>query len=304
MDRKGFLVGGSNGMSAVGNSNRVTAAELTAKKERGEKIVMLTAYDYPSARIAEEAGVDTILVGDSLGMVVLGYDSTIPVTMEDMLHHTKAVMRGSQRAFVVADLPFMSYQMSVEEAMRNAGRLLQEGGAQAVKLEGGVHMAETVRRIVQIGIPVVGHIGLTPQSINTLSGYKVQGKTPQAAERLIEDAVSLQQAGASAVVLETIPAPLAELISKRLRIPTIGIGAGAGCDGQVQVWHDLLSYNTSWLPKHMPRHVKQYADAGAIMRAAIESYAAEVREGSFPTTKESFAMPKEALAELQASRRP
>jgi len=290
-------------MSAVGSSTRVTAGELQAKKERGEKIVMLTAYDYPSARIAEEAGVDTILVGDSLGMVVLGYDSTIPVTMDDMLHHAKAVMRGSQRAFVVADLPFMSYQVSTEEAMRNAGRLLQEGGAQAVKLEGGVHMAETVRRIVQIGIPVVGHIGLTPQSINTLSGYKVQGKTPQQAERVLEDAVALQQAGASAVVLETIPAPLAALISKRLRIPTIGIGAGAGCDGQVQVWHDLLSYNTSWLPKHMPRHVKQYADAGGIMREAIESYGAEVRAGSFPTTKESFAMPKEALAELEAARR-
>jgi 3-methyl-2-oxobutanoate hydroxymethyltransferase len=267
-------------------------------KQRDEKIVMLTAYDYPSARIAEEAGVDMILVGDSLGMVVLGYESTVPVTMDDMLHHTKAVIRGAERPLVVTDLPFMSYQTSIEEAMRNAGRLLQEGGSQAVKLEGGVHMAETVRRITQIGIPVVGHIGLTPQSINQLSGYKVQGKTPEAAERLIEDAVALQQAGAFAVVLETIPAPLAELISKRLRIPTIGIGAGAGCDGQVQVWHDLLSYSTTFVPQHMPRHVKQYAKVGEQMRGAIEQYAAEVRQGTFPTTRESFSMDRAVLKEL------
>jgi 3-methyl-2-oxobutanoate hydroxymethyltransferase len=239
-----------------------------------------------------------ILVGDSLGMVVLGYDSTVPVTMEDMLHHTKAVVRGATRPFIVTDLPFLSYQASTEEAMRNAGRLLQDGGCQAVKLEGGVHMAETVRRITQVGIPVVGHIGLTPQSINQLSGYKVQGRTPEAAERLMEDAISLQQAGAFAVVLETIPAPLAELISKRLRIPTIGIGAGAGCDGQVQVWHDLLAYQTSWIPKHMPRHVKQYANVGEQMKAAIEQYGTEVRNGSFPTTRESFTMNRAVLAEL------
>jgi 3-methyl-2-oxobutanoate hydroxymethyltransferase len=280
---------------------RLTVAELQERKQRGEKIVMLTAYDYPSARIADEAGVDLILVGDSLGMVVLGYESTIPVTIEDMLHHTKAVVRGSERPLVITDLPFMSYQASVEEALRNAGRLLQEGGCQAVKLEGGVHMAETVRRLVQVGIPVCGHIGLTPQSINQLSGYKLQGKTPAAAERLLEDAVALQQAGAFAVVLETIPAPLARLISQRLRIPTIGIGAGAGCDGQVQVWHDLLSYATTFLPRHVPRHVKQYANVGEEMRKAIEQYAAEVRAGSFPTTKESFKMPAEALAELSRS---
>jgi 3-methyl-2-oxobutanoate hydroxymethyltransferase len=280
---------------------RLTVAELQERKQRGEKIVMLTAYDSPSARIADEAGVDLILVGDSLGMVVLGYESTIPVTIEDMLHHTKAVVRGSERPLVITDLPFMSYQASVEEALRNAGRLLQEGGCQAVKLEGGVHMAETVRRLVQVGIPVCGHIGLTPQSINQLSGYKLQGKTPAAAERLLEDAVALQQAGAFAVVLETIPAPLARLISQRLRIPTIGIGAGAGCDGQVQVWHDLLSYATTFLPRHVPRHVKQYANVGEEMRKAIEQYAAEVRAGSFPTTKESFKMPAEALAELSRS---
>lgn len=282
--------------------SRVSVADVREMKQRGEKIVMLTAYDFPSARLAEEGGVDMILVGDSLGMVVLGYDSTVPVTMEDMLHHTKAVVRGSDRPLVVTDLPFMSYQTSVEDAMRNAGRLLQEGGCQAVKLEGGVHMAETVRRITQIGIPVVGHIGLTPQSINQLSGYKVQGKTPEAAERLVEDAVALQQAGAFAVVLETIPAPLAELISKRLRIPTIGIGAGVGCDGQVQVWHDLLSYSTTFMPKHMPRHVKEYARVGEQMRTAIEEYGAEVRAGAFPTRSQSFTMDKAVLAELSETK--
>src|SRR5687768_16024423 len=281
---------------------RLTVGNIQDLKDKGEKIVMLTAYDFPSARIAEEAGVDMILVGDSLGMVVLGYDSTLPVTMDDMLHHTRAVVRGSDHALVVADLPFMSYQVSIEEALKNAGRLLQEGGAQAVKLEGGVHMAETVRRLTQVGIPVVGHIGLTPQAINTLSGYKVQGRTPEAAERLLDDAIALQQAGAFAVVLETIPAPLARLISDRLRIPTIGIGAGAGCDGQVQVWHDILSYSTTFMPKHMPRHVKQYANVGDLMRTAIEQYATEVRAGAFPTSKESFQMPKEAIEGLQRTR--
>jgi 3-methyl-2-oxobutanoate hydroxymethyltransferase len=278
---------------------RLTVSEIQELKARGEKIVMLTAYDFPSARIAEEGGVDMILVGDSLGMVVLGYDSTLPVTMDDMLHHSRAVVRGSEHALVVTDMPFMSYQVSIEDAIRNAGRLLQESGCQAVKLEGGVHMAETVRRIVQVGIPVVGHIGLTPQSINQLSGYKVQGRTPEAAERLLEDAVALQQAGAFCIVLETIPAPLAELVSQKLRIPTIGIGAGAGCDGQVQVWHDLLSYSTTFLPRHIPRHVKQYANVGESMRKAVEQYAAEVRGGSFPTTKESFRMDKAVLQELE-----
>jgi 3-methyl-2-oxobutanoate hydroxymethyltransferase len=277
---------------------RTGIKDIQALKQRGEKIVMLTAYDYPSARIAEAAGVDMILVGDSLGMVVLGYDDTIKVTLDDMLHHSKAVARGNERAMLVTDLPFMTYQTSLEDAMRNAGRLLQEGGAQAVKLEGGVHMAETVRRLVQVGIPVVGHIGLTPQSINQLGGYKVQGRTPQDAERLLEDAVALQQAGAFCIVLETVPAPLAELITQRLAIPVIGIGAGAACDGQVLVWHDLLSYQTSFLTRHIPRHVKEYAHVGADMQRAIEQYAAEVRSGSFPTLEQSFQMSPEALAEL------
>jgi 3-methyl-2-oxobutanoate hydroxymethyltransferase len=277
---------------------RKTTEDIRQMKERGEKIVMLTAYDYPSARLAEAAGVDTILVGDTLGMVVLGYDSTLPVTMEDMLHHTKAVVRGSERALVVADMPFMSYQTGLDDAMRNAGRFLQEAGAQAVKLEGGVHMAETVRRLVQVGIPVVGHIGLTPQSVNQVGGYKVQGRTPAAAERLIEDAVALQQAGAFAVVLETIPAPLGKAISERLRMPTIGIGAGAGCDGQVQVWHDLLGLYTAFVPKH----AKQYAPVGELIEAAIGEYVAEVKGGAFPTDKESFTMPRAAAEALDAAR--
>jgi 3-methyl-2-oxobutanoate hydroxymethyltransferase len=278
---------------------RITTADIQALKERGRRIAMLTAYDFPSAQIAQEAGVDMLLVGDSLGHVVLGYDSTVPVTMEDMVHHGRAVVRGSSQPMVVVDLPFMSYQVSVEDAIRNAGRLMQETGCQAVKLEGGAHMAETVRRIVQIGIPVCGHIGLTPQSVNQLGGYKVQGRTTSAAQRLIEDAVSLQQAGAFAVVLEGIPAPLAEIVSKRLRIPTIGIGAGAGCDGQVQVWHDLLSYAATTGDRHIPRHVGQFANVGEVMRDAIERYAGDVRSGAFPTEKESFSMPRAALAALR-----
>jgi 3-methyl-2-oxobutanoate hydroxymethyltransferase len=281
---------------------RVNVNDIQAIKQQGEKIVMLTAYDYPSARIADAAGVDMILVGDSLGMVVLGYEDTLQVTLDEMLHHSKAVARGAEHAMIVTDLPFLSYQVSVEDAMRNAGRLLKEGGAQAVKFEGGVHMAETVRRLVQVGIPVVGHIGLTPQSIHQMGGYKVQGRTPEAAQRLIEDAVALQQAGAFSIVLETVPAPLAELISQRLTVPVIGIGAGAACDGQVLVWHDLLSYNTSFLTRHIPRHVKEYAHVGEEMQRAIEQYAEEVRNGSFPTKEQSFQMNREALAGLAAAR--
>ncbi len=277
---------------------RITVDEIRAIKERGEKIVMLTAYDFPSARLADEAGVDMILVGDSLGMVILGYDSTIPVTMEDIIHHAKAVVRGSERAMVVADMPFMSYQASIEDAVRNAGRLLKETGAQCVKLEGGQHMAETVRRLTEIGVPVVGHIGLTPQSVNQLSGYKVQGKTPEAAEKLVADALALERAGAFCIVIETIPAPLARLISKRLKVPTVGIGAGKGCDGQVQVWHDLLNLYSSFVPRYVPRHVKEYAQLGQAVKVAIGTYAEEVRSGTFPTSKESFKMDESVLSKL------
>ena len=274
--------------------SRTTISDIKAMKRRGEPIVMLTAYDYPSARLVEEAGVSFILVGDSLGMVVLGYDTTLPVTMEDMLHHVKAVVRGTERALVVADMPFMSYQTGPEEALRNAGRFLQEAGAQAIKLEGGVVVADTVRRLVDAGIPVMGHIGLTPQSVHQLGGYKVQGKRPKAAIRLMNDAHALEQAGAFSIVLETIPAPLASLISKRLRIPTVGIGAGAGCDGQVQVYHDLLGLFEDFLPKH----ARRYASLGETIRDAVSQYAADVREGRFPTDEHSSTMDENALTEL------
>ncbi len=273
---------------------RVSIHDLKAMKKRGEKIAMLTAYDYPSARIVDEAGVPIILVGDSLGMVVLGYDSTLPVTMADMLHHVKAVVRGSQRAHVVADMPFMSYQAGPEDAMRNAGRLMQEGGAQSVKLEGGRSVAETVRRLVEAGIPVMGHIGLTPQSLHRFGGYKVQGKTPAAAVKLINDAQALEEAGAYAIVLETIPAVLARLITERLSIPTIGIGAGLHCDGQVQVFHDMLGL----YPDFVPKHAKQYARLAGEVDRAVREYMAEVAEGRFPTDKESFIMDEAALSEL------
>jgi 3-methyl-2-oxobutanoate hydroxymethyltransferase len=270
--------------------NRISITDLKAKKKRGERIVMMTCYDYPSARLLEAAGVDILFIGDTVGMVVLGYDTTIPVTMDEMLHHTKAVVRGSSTAHVLADMPFMSYQTSPQDALSNAGRLLKEGGAQSVKLEGGVTVAETVRFIVDAGIPVMGHIGLTPQSINQLGGYKVQGKTPAAAVRLVNDAVALEQAGAYAVVLECVPAQLAKSISDRLTIPTIGIGAGAHCDGQVQVFHDLLGLFEDFVPKH----AKRYADLGAQVTDAVRNYAEEVRDGRFPTEKESF-MPDKAV---------
>ncbi|MCH8008007.1 MAG: 3-methyl-2-oxobutanoate hydroxymethyltransferase [Chloroflexi bacterium] len=278
----------------MGKSCRVTTSNIKAMKRRGEKIVMLTAYDYPSARLVEEAGVPMILVGDTLGMVVLGYDTTLPVTMEDMLHHVKAVCRGTEKTLVVADMPFMSFQAGPEEALRNAGRFLQEGGAQAVKLEGGVVVADTVRKIVDAGIPVMGHVGLTPQSVHQFGGWKVQGKKPQGAVRVMNDALALEQAGAFSVVLELVPTALSSLIAKRLRVPTIGIGAGAGCDGQVQVFHDLLGMYGDFVPKH----TRQYAKIGDAMRTAIAEYADDVREGRFPTEAQSFSMDENALAEL------
>ena len=276
---------------------RVTVLNIQEMKRNGERIPMITAYDYPTARLVDEAGIPMILVGDSLGMAVLGYDSTLPVTMEDMLHHIKAVARGTQHALIVGDMPFMSYQTDVPTAIRNAGRLLQEGGAQTVKLEGGVAVAETVRCIVECGIPVMGHIGLTPQSVNQLGGYKVQGKTPKAAARLLRDAQALEEAGAFAIVLETVPAPLGRLITQRLSIPTIGIGAGVDCDGQVQVVHDMLGLFTDFLP----RHAKRYALLADATREAVGRYAQEVREGTFPTEKESFSMDESVLAELEAT---
>jgi 3-methyl-2-oxobutanoate hydroxymethyltransferase len=273
---------------------RVSIQDLKAMKQQGEKIAMLTAYDYPTARLLDQAGVPIILVGDSLGMVVLGYSSTLPVTMADMLHHVSAVVRGTQRAHVVADMPFMSYQAGPDDALRNAGRFLQEAGAQSVKLEGGVSVAETVRRLVEAGIPVMGHIGLTPQSVNQFGGYKVQGKTPAAAVKLLNDAMALEQAGAYAMVLETIPAPLGKLVSERVSIPTIGIGAGPYCDGQVQVLHDMLGL----YPDFVPKHAKQYAHLAEDIGRAVREYLAEVQEGHFPTERESFMMGPDGEAAL------
>ena len=273
---------------------RVTARDITQMKAKGEKIPMITAYDYTFACLADEAGMPLLLVGDSLGMVVLGYDSTIPVTMEDMLHHLKAVSRGAQRAHIVGDLPFMTYHVDVAQALTNAGRIVQEGGAQSVKLEGGESVAETVHRIVECGIPVMGHIGLTPQSANALGGYRVQGRGRQEAVRLLKDANALEEAGAYAVVLELVPAPLARLISQRLTIPTIGIGAGPHCDGQVQVLHDIMGLFTDFVPKH----TKQYLQLAEEMKGALGRYAQEVKDGSFPTAKESFEMDEAIVEDL------
>lgn len=274
---------------------RVNINQLKEMKQRGEKIVMLTAYDYATARIVDDAGIPLILVGDSLGMVVLGYDSTIPVTMDIMLHHTRAVARAVKNAIVIGDMPFMSYQVSTEQTLANAARFMQEGGAHAVKLEGGVNVAATVKRIVDCGIPVMGHIGLTPQSIHQLGGFKAQGKTLQTARKLIQDALALEEAGAFAVVLETMPAELSQIISRQLSIPTIGIGAGAGCDGQVQVINDMLGLFTDFVPKH----AKQYAKLADIMSSAVAQYTQEVKSGLFPTAKESITMDKSILAELE-----
>ncbi len=264
-------------------------------KQKGEKITMLTAYDYSTAKIVDEAGIPLILVGDSLGMVVLGYESTIPVTMDEMIHHTKAVVRGTKQAMVVGDMPFMTYHVSVDDALRNAARFIQEAGAQTVKLEGGVTVAEKVRRVVECGIPVMGHIGLTPQSIHQFGGFKVQGKTPETAIRMLEDARALEEAGAFSVVLETVPTPLAALITQKIGIPTIGIGAGIGCDGQVQVINDILGSFADFVPKH----AKQYAKLTDIIRNAVTEYDNEVKAGSFPTDKQSFSMDESILAGLK-----
>lgn len=276
---------------------RVTANDIKAMKAKGEKIPVITAYDYPTARLADEAGFPIILVGDSLGMVVLGYDSTIPVTMDDMVHHTGAVARGANHALIVADMPFMSFQISSADALRNAGRLVQEGGAQSVKLEGGESVAEEVRRIVGLGIPVMGHVGLTPQSVHRFGGYRVQGKAREQAAQLLRDAQALEEAGAYAVVLELIPAPLARIITQRLTIPTIGIGAGPHCDGQVQVLHDMLGL----YPDFVPKHTKQYLHLNELISDALRRYVQEVREGAFPTEKESFDMDEALLSELLES---
>ena len=273
---------------------RVTIRDLSRMKRNGEKIPMITAYDYTSAQLVEQAGVPLILVGDSLGQVVLGYDSTVPVTMDEMVHHIKTVVRGTQRAHVVGDLPFLSYHADVPEAIRNAGRLLKEGGAQSVKLEGGRTQAETVSRIVESGIPVMGHIGLTPQAVNQLGGYRVQGRSLKDAVRLMEDARALEEAGAYAIVLECVPAQLAQMITERVGVPTIGIGAGTGCDGQVQVFHDMMGLYQDFTPKH----ARQYAQLGQTIVEATRSYVQDVENEQFPDDSESFKLSESVLEAL------
>lgn len=263
-------------------------------KQNNEKIVMLTAYDYPAAKLAEQSGVDMILVGDSLGMVVLGYDSTIPVTMEDMIHHTKAVKRGAPNTFIVVDMPFMSYHLSIRDTLINGARLIQETGAHAVKVEGADDVINSIKALTGAGIPVVAHLGLTPQSVNVLGGYKVQGKSAEQAQKLIEDALKCEEAGAMAVVLECVPKQLAKEIQKRLTIPTIGIGAGIDCDGQVLVFHDVVNYGVDRAPKF----VKRYVDTNELISLGISSYVTEVKIGLFPTDQQSFTMKEEELVGL------
>lgn len=275
---------------------RVTITEIKEMKQKKEKIPMLTAYDYVTAKIVDEAGVPLILVGDSLGNVILGYESTIPVTMEEMLHHTKAVVRGAKKALIIGDMPFMTYHISVSDALHNAARFIQEGGAQGVKLEGGEVVAEKVRRLVDCGIPVMGHIGVTAQSVHQLGGFKVRGKAVEEAKKLLNDARVLEEAGAFAVVLECIPAPLSKLITQKLAIPTIGIGAGLDCDGQVLVISDMLGLYTDFVPKH----VKQYARLAEEIKAAVSSYISEVKSLSFPTMKQSYTMDESLVKQLEA----
>ncbi|MEN2768476.1 3-methyl-2-oxobutanoate hydroxymethyltransferase [Ornithinibacillus xuwenensis] len=274
-----------------------TILTLAQQKRNGDKISMLTAYDYSTAKLMDEAGVNCLLVGDSLGMVMLGYDSTLPVTMDDMLHHTKAVTRGAKNAFVVADLPFMSYQVSVEDAVVNAGRLIKEGGAHAVKLEGGKEVCAQIQAITRASIPVIAHLGLTPQSVNALGGYKVQGREREAAQKLVDDALAVEKAGASAVVLECIPAPLAEWLTGLLNIPTIGIGAGAGCDGQVLVYQDMLAMYNDITPKF----VKQYGSIGDMMKASFQAYIQEIQAGIFPAKEHTYKIDKAIMDEVKSS---
>jgi 3-methyl-2-oxobutanoate hydroxymethyltransferase len=265
-------------------TDKVTVPGITAMKEQGKKITMLTAYDTPFARILDQAGVDILLVGDSVGSVVAGYPNTLPVTIDEMIYHTRAVVRGAERSLVVIDMPFMSYQINIEDAKRNAGRMIKESGAEAVKLEGGVNMKETIEAIVAIDIPVMGHIGLTPQSVHQMGGFKVQGKVEEQKQKIMADAVAVEEGGAFSVVLECIPTELAQEITEQLSIPAIGIGAGVHCDGQVLVVHDLLGL----LGDFRPKFVKSYVDLRTVISQAVEEYMDEVRKGKFPTEEHSF----------------
>jgi 3-methyl-2-oxobutanoate hydroxymethyltransferase len=273
---------------------RLTIRDIQKRKDNGERIAMLTAYDATSAFLAEAAGAPMLLVGDSMGMVVQGHDSTIPVTLDHIIYHARIVMRVTNTALVVGDMPFMTYKTSIEQAMTNAARLMQETGVSAVKVEGGETIAPTIERIVQAGIPVMAHIGLTPQSVNQFGGFRVQGKDRDTAAQLLCDAKAIEEAGAFAVVLELIPAPLAKEVTEMLKIPTIGIGAGPDCSGQVQVFHDLLGL----YPSFGPRHARQYVNAGEVIQQALASYVQEVKDGAFPTAAQSSTMSEDIIAEL------
>jgi 3-methyl-2-oxobutanoate hydroxymethyltransferase len=276
-------------------SKPVTVRTFWNMKKAGQKIAMVTAYDYPTARLLEEAGVHALLVGDSLGMVVQGHTTTLPVTLEDVLYHTRLVSRAVSRPLVIADMPFLTHQVSVEETLKNAGRLLSEGGAQAVKLEGGAEIAETVHRLVQAGIPVMAHVGLTPQSVHALGGFSVRGRKRAEVEKMLDDTLSLEQAGAFAVVLEMVPAEVATLVTQRLAIPTIGIGAGAGCDGQVLVFHDMMGFTSGYIPKHN----KRYANLAETIVEAARAYVREVADGTFPGEEQTVHLKPEEQAELE-----
>lgn len=273
---------------------KTTVNTFKQAKEKKEKITMLTAYDYSTAKLVDEAGVESILVGDSLGMVCLGYEDTLSVTMEDMIHHTAAVTRGAKSAMVIADMPFMSYQTSVYDAVVNAGRLIKEGRAQAVKLEGGLEVCEQIAAIVKASIPVCAHLGLTPQSVNAFGGFKVQGKEEAAAKRLLEEAKAVEAAGAFAVVLECVPEKLATFITEQISIPTIGIGAGAGCDGQVLVYQDMLAMYSDMAPKF----VKQFSNVGEMMKKGFQDYVKEVKEGTFPAKEHTFKIDDSVIEKL------
>ena len=273
---------------------KVTIAELHKKKEMGQKITMMTAYDYPTGNLVDQAGIDTTLVGDSLGMVMLGYDSTVPVTMDEMIHHCKAVSRGVKSSFIIGDMPFMSYQINVEQAVQNAGRFMKEAGCDSVKLEGGSEMAPVVKAIVTAGVPVCGHIGLTPQTATMLSGFKVQAKDAESARQLVKSAKELEEAGAFLMVVECIPNLVAARITKELKIPTIGIGAGKDCDGQVLVYHDLVGL----FERFTPKFVKQYINLGPKIREALVQFKTEVEKGTFPGPEHTFSMKEEEAEKI------
>ena len=274
---------------------KITPVDVRTMKKAGQRITMLTAYDYPTALLEDRAGIDIILVGDSLAMTVLGYENTLPVTMDEMISHTKAVVRGAKTPLIIGDMPFMSYNTSEREAIANAGRFLKEGGADAIKLEGGVTVQDTVRAIVRAGIPVMGHLGLTPQTISMLGGFKVQGKDAQGAQKIIDDALALEDAGAFSVLLEAVPAPIAQKITERLQIPTVGIGAGVHCDGQVLVVHDLLGF----FDRFTPKFAKQYINLSELILKAFAEYREEVIKGQFPTDKHSFHIDQKELSKIE-----